>query len=73
MSCLVLDIDLADENVIKELEFSIVSKVQGHLFRPPKTYKPTKQAFILQETCTDLCRRVDVWITVGFPTFFLEM
>ena len=45
MSCIVLDIELADENVIKELGVYIDGKVQGYSFCPPKTYKPTKQAF----------------------------
>ena len=40
----VLDIELADENVIKELGVFIDAKVQGDSFRPPKKYKPTKQA-----------------------------
>ena len=45
MSCNVLDIELADKNVNKELGVFIDGKVQGYSFRPPKKYKPTKQAF----------------------------
>ena len=45
MSCIVLDIELADKNVIKELGVFINGKVQGYSFRPPKKYKPSKQAF----------------------------
>ena len=45
MSCIVLDIGLADKNVFKELEVFIDGKVQGYSFRPPKKYKPTKQTF----------------------------
>ena len=45
MSCIVLDIELADKNVMKELGVFIDVKVQGYSFRPPKKYKPTKQAF----------------------------
>ena len=45
MSCIVLDIGLAHKNVIKELGVFIDGKVQGYSFRPPKKYKPTKQAF----------------------------
>ena len=44
MSCTVLDIELADKNVIKELRVFTDGKVQGYSFRPKK-YKPTKQAF----------------------------
>ena len=40
----VLDIELADKNVIKELGVFVDGKVQGYSFRPPKKYKPTKQA-----------------------------
>ena len=45
MSCIVLDIELADENFIKELGVCIDGKFQGCSFRPPKKYKLTKQAF----------------------------
>ena len=45
MSCIVLDIELADKNVMKELGVFFDGKVQGYLFRPPKKYKPTKQPF----------------------------
>ena len=42
--CILLDIGLTDINVIKELGNFIDGKVQGYSFRPPKKYKPTKQA-----------------------------
>ena len=45
MSCILLDIELADKNVIKEVGFFIVGKFQGYSLRPSKKYKPTKQAF----------------------------
>ena len=45
MSCIVLDIELTDKNVIMELGVFTDGKVQGYSFRPPKKYKPTKQAF----------------------------
>ena len=44
MSCIVLDFELADINVIKELGVFIGRKVQGYSFRPPRNYKPTKLA-----------------------------
>ena len=44
MSCIVLDAELADKNRIKELRGFIDGNVLGYLFRPPKKYKPTKQA-----------------------------
>ena len=44
LSCIVLDIELADINVIKELGVFIDGNVQGYSFRPPRNYKPTKQA-----------------------------
>ena len=54
MSCIVLDIELADKNVFKELGVFIDSKVQGYSFRPPKKYKPKKQAFL----CTRILHRI---------------
>ena len=43
MSCIVLDIELADKNVIKELGVFIDGKFQGYSFCPPKKYTLTKQ------------------------------
>ena len=43
MSCIVLDIDLADKNIIKELGVFIDGSVQGFSFCPLKTFKPNKQ------------------------------
>ena len=42
-SFIVLDIELTEKNVIKELGLFIDSSVQGVLFCPPKTFKPNKQ------------------------------
>ena len=39
MSCVVLDIEVADKNVIKELRVFVDGKIQGYPFRPPKNYK----------------------------------
>ena len=43
MSCIVLDIELTDKNVIKELGLFIDGSVQGFSYCPPKTFKPNKQ------------------------------
>ena len=43
MSCIVLDIELADKNIIKELGVFIDGSVQGFSICPPKTFKPNKQ------------------------------
>ena len=43
MSCIVLVIDLADKNVIKELGLFIDASVQGFSFCPPKVFKPNEQ------------------------------
>ena len=45
ISCIVLDIDLADKDGIKEFGVLNDGKIQGYSLRPPKKYKPTKQAF----------------------------
>ena len=41
MSCIVLDIELTEENIIKELGLFIDGSVQGFSFCPPKSFKPT--------------------------------
>ena len=43
MSCIVLDIELTEKNVIKELGLFFDGSVQGFSFCPPKTFKPNKQ------------------------------
>ena len=43
MFCIVLDIELTDRNVRKELRVSIDGSVQGFSFCPPKVFKPNKQ------------------------------
>ena len=45
MFCIVVKIELAEKNVIKDLGVFIAGKVQGYPFCLPKQYKPTKQAF----------------------------
>ena len=45
MSCIVLDTELPDKNIIKEFGVFIDGEVQGCSFRPPKKYKPTKQTY----------------------------
>ena len=44
-SCIVLDIELAGINVVKELPYFKNIKVQGYSVRPPKMCNLTKQAF----------------------------
>ena len=43
MSLIVLDIELTDKNIIKELGLFIDGSLQGFSFCPPKTFKPNKQ------------------------------
>ena len=43
MSLIVLDIELTEKNVIKEVGHFIDGSVQGFSFCPPKTFKPNKQ------------------------------
>ena len=40
MSCIVLDIELTEKNIIKELGLYIDGSVQGFSFCPPKSFKP---------------------------------
>ena len=43
MSLIVLDIELTEKNVNKELGLFIDGSVQGFSFCPPRTFKPNKQ------------------------------
>ena len=44
MSCIVLDVELTDKNIIKELGLFIDGSVQGFSFCPPKSFKLNKQS-----------------------------
>ena len=44
MSLIVIDIELFEKNIIKELGLFIDGSVQGFSFCPRKTFKPKKQA-----------------------------
>ena len=43
MSLIVLDIELTDKNITKELGLYIDGSLQGFSFCPPKTFKPNKK------------------------------
>ena len=43
MSCIVLDVELTEKNIIKELGLFIDGSVQGFSFCPPKTFKLNKR------------------------------
>ena len=43
MSCIVLDIELTDKNVVEELGVFIHGSLQGFSFCPPESFKPNKQ------------------------------
>ena len=43
MPLIVLDIELTEKNIIKELGLFIDGSLQGFSFCPPKTFKPNKQ------------------------------
>ena len=43
MSCIVLDIELTEKNIYKQLGLLIDGSVQGFSFCPPKSFKPNKQ------------------------------
>ena len=43
MSLIVLDIELTEKNIIKELGIFTDGSLQGFSFCPPKTFKPNKQ------------------------------
>ena len=56
MSVIVLDIELADKNIFKEMAVFIDGKFPGYSFRPPKKV-PTHKTSVLgaQETYRELC------------------
>ena len=43
MFCIVLEVELTENNIFKELGFIIHGSVKGFSFCPPKSFKPNKQ------------------------------
>ena len=69
MSLIVLDVELAEENVVKTLGVYIDGQVFGYSFKPPKNYQSTHQTLwclipkkFLPKTCTKLIGKVTHWI-----------
>ena len=73
MSCIVLDIEFADENVIREFGVFIIENVQAYSIRPQKSSNPQSKKFGVQETCMESSGKEDVWITVSLTKFFLKI
>ena len=55
MSLIVLDIELAEKNVVKELGVYIDGQVFGYSFKPPKNYLSTHQTL----WCTQNLHKID--------------
>ena len=45
MTLVVVDVELMEQDIVKELGVYIDGHVLGYSFKPPKEYKPSKQAF----------------------------
>ena len=73
MSCIVLNIELADVNESKELGVFIDGNVQGYSICPPKKYKCTKQAVWCTKNLHKVSWNSGRWIRVSLPTFFPVM
>ena len=61
MSLIVLDIELTEKNVIKELGLFIDGSVQGFSFCPPKSFKPNNRQNGTQIIYMELCGVVENW------------
>ena len=55
MSLIVLDIELAEKNVVKELGVYSDGQVFGYSFKPSKNYEPTHQTLL----CTQNLHKID--------------
>ena len=54
MSCILLEYELANKNVIKKCGVLIDDKDQEYSFRPPKSTNPQSKRFGAQETCSEM-------------------
>ena len=55
MSLIVLDVELADKNDVKELGVFIDGQVFGYSFKPPASFQPTFQT----HWCTNKLHKID--------------
>ena len=68
MSLIVLDIELAEKNVVKELGVYIDGQVFGYSFKPPKIINQHIKHSGVPKTCTKLIGKVAHWtIAVSTP------
>ena len=68
MSLLVLDIEVAEKNEVKELGVYIDGEVFGCSFKPPKDYQPTHQTLWCTQNLHKLIGKVTHWtIAVSTP------
>ena len=70
MSCIVLDFEVADINVFREFGFSLMEKFRDTHFALHESTNPQSKQAGVPKTWAELCRTVDVWISVSFPTLF---
>ena len=71
MSCNVLDFEVADLNVIKEVgSFFLLRFFRDSHFALQKSADPQSRRFGVQNNCTEMCRTVDVSNSVSRSTLF---
>ena len=73
MFYILLDFELAEKNVLKELGIFFDENIQDTHFALQKSTNPKSNQFGVQENYTELCGAVDVRITLTFPAFFPVM
>ena len=61
------------EALLRNWEFLLTSNLRDTHFVLQKSTNPQNKRFGAQKICTELCGTVDVWITMSFQTFFLEL
>ena len=64
MSLIVLDIELTEKNIFKELRLYIHGSLQGISFSPPKTFKPKNRQHGIQVNYMELLGVVESWIMI---------
>ena len=73
MSCIVLDIELAKKRYQGNWSFYWWECSGTLISSSKKSTNPHSKRFAVQETCTELCETVEVWVTVSLQTFFLQL
>ena len=73
MSCIVLEVELANPKALKELKILLLGLFRKTLFILWKSRNPQNKHFGVQNICLEMCGTVEVWILMSSKTFYWKI